>query len=53
MTGLCTQANNGVIVEEPELGADFINEWNLLKDAGKNYPPTLAAGQFDGQVIPD
>lgn len=42
MTGLCTQANNGVIVESPELGADFIKEWNLLKDAGNNYPPTLA-----------
>ncbi|HEX3148209.1 MAG TPA: phospholipase D-like domain-containing protein [Gemmataceae bacterium] len=42
MTGLCTQANNGVIVNSPELGADFINEWNLLKNAGNAYPPTLA-----------
>jgi len=42
MTGLCTQANNGVIVEDPELAADFVNEWNLLKQAGNAYPPTLA-----------
>jgi hypothetical protein len=42
MTGLCTQANNGVIVEDPDLAADFVNEWNLLKDAGNGYPPTLA-----------
>ena len=42
MTGLCTQANNGVIVDDPDLAADFLNEWNLLKDAGNAYPPTLA-----------
>jgi phosphatidylserine/phosphatidylglycerophosphate/cardiolipin synthase-like enzyme len=42
MTGLCTQANNGVIVDDPDLAADFLNEWNLLKDAGNAYPPSLA-----------
>jgi hypothetical protein len=41
-TGLCTQANNGIIVEDPALGAFFIKEWNLLKDAGNAYPATLA-----------
>ncbi len=41
-TGLCTQANNGVIVDDPDLAADFLNEWNLLKDAGNGYPSTLA-----------
>ena len=42
VTGLCTQANNGIIVNDPDLAADFLNEWNLLKDAGNDYPPTLA-----------
>jgi phosphatidylserine/phosphatidylglycerophosphate/cardiolipin synthase-like enzyme len=42
MTGLCTQANNGVIVDDPDLAAGFVNEWNLLKNAGNLYPPTLA-----------
>jgi phosphatidylserine/phosphatidylglycerophosphate/cardiolipin synthase-like enzyme len=41
MTGLCTQANNSVIVDDPDLAADFLNEWNLLKDAGNAYPPSL------------
>lgn len=41
-TGLCTQANNGIIVNDPGLAADFLNEWNLLKSAGNAYPPTLA-----------
>jgi phosphatidylserine/phosphatidylglycerophosphate/cardiolipin synthase-like enzyme len=41
VTGLCTQANNGIVVESPDLGAFFIKEWNLLKDAGNDYPTTL------------
>jgi hypothetical protein len=42
MTGLCTQANNGIIVDDPGLAKDFLDEWNLLKAAGNAYPPTLA-----------
>jgi phosphatidylserine/phosphatidylglycerophosphate/cardiolipin synthase-like enzyme len=41
-TGLCTQANNAVIVDDPNLAADFRNEWDLLKNAGNDYPPSLA-----------
>ena len=33
MTGLCTQANNGIIVNDPKLAQDFLDEWNLLKHA--------------------
>jgi phosphatidylserine/phosphatidylglycerophosphate/cardiolipin synthase-like enzyme len=40
-TGLCTQANNGVIVNDPDLGAHFIDQWNLLKAAGNAYPASL------------
>ena len=42
MTGLCTQANNGIIVNDADLAADFLAEWNLVKDAGNAYPPALA-----------
>ena len=42
MTGLCTQANNGIIVNDPDLAADFLAEWNLVKDAGNAYPASLA-----------
>src|SRR6202453_4603081 len=40
-TGLCTQANNGIIVNDPDLGAHFIDQWNLLKAAGNAYPASL------------
>jgi len=42
MTGLCTQANNGIIVNDQKLAQDFLDEWNLLKQAKNSYPPTLA-----------
>jgi hypothetical protein len=40
-TGLCTQANNGILVDDPNLGAFFIDQWNLLKAAGSAYPASL------------
>src|SRR6202021_2572297 len=40
-TGLCTQANNGIITEDPDFGAHFIDQWNLLKAAGNAYPASL------------
>jgi phosphatidylserine/phosphatidylglycerophosphate/cardiolipin synthase-like enzyme len=43
MTGLCTQANNAIIVDDAKLAQDFLDEWNLLKQAGNTYPKTLAA----------
>jgi hypothetical protein len=41
-TGLCTQANNGIIVDDPDVAQDFRVEWDLLKAAGNGYPDTLA-----------
>jgi hypothetical protein len=51
-TGLCTQANNSIIVDDPDLGADFINEWNLLKAAGNGYPPTLMKANGTSKSFP-
>jgi phosphatidylserine/phosphatidylglycerophosphate/cardiolipin synthase-like enzyme len=42
MTGLCTQANNGIIVSDAKLAQYFLDEWNLLKNAKNAYPPSLA-----------
>ena len=49
MTGLCTQANNGIVVDDPNLGAFFINQWNLLKAAGSAYPQSLMAANSKSQ----
>jgi phosphatidylserine/phosphatidylglycerophosphate/cardiolipin synthase-like enzyme len=57
-TGLCTQANNGVIVDDAAIAQDFLDQWNLLKDAGNGYPASLAKTnslsktiQIDGGTI--
>jgi PLD-like domain len=51
MTGLCTQANNGIIVNDAGLAKDFLDEWNLLKDAGNNYPLTLAQANSQAKTF--
>jgi phosphatidylserine/phosphatidylglycerophosphate/cardiolipin synthase-like enzyme len=42
MTGLCTQANNGIVIDDPDVAANFLDEWQLLEKAGNGYPPWLA-----------
>ena len=41
-TGLCTQVNNGILVESPKLAAAYRARWEELKNAGAGYPPSLA-----------
>jgi phosphatidylserine/phosphatidylglycerophosphate/cardiolipin synthase-like enzyme len=43
VTGLCTQVNNGLLVDDPVIAADYLVRWKALKDAGSDYPPSLAA----------
>jgi phosphatidylserine/phosphatidylglycerophosphate/cardiolipin synthase-like enzyme len=42
-TGLCTQANNGLIIDDPAVAQDFLDAWDRYHAAGNGYPPTLAA----------
>jgi phosphatidylserine/phosphatidylglycerophosphate/cardiolipin synthase-like enzyme len=42
MTGLCTQANNGLIVNDPDVAKYFLDEWNQIKAAGNGYPADFA-----------
>jgi phosphatidylserine/phosphatidylglycerophosphate/cardiolipin synthase-like enzyme len=43
VTGLCTQANNGLIIEDSAVAQDFLDAWDRYHAAGNGYPPTLAA----------
>jgi phosphatidylserine/phosphatidylglycerophosphate/cardiolipin synthase-like enzyme len=43
-TGLCTQANNALIINDPGVAQDFLDAWNRLKAAGNAYPPALVQG---------
>jgi phosphatidylserine/phosphatidylglycerophosphate/cardiolipin synthase-like enzyme len=43
-SGLCTQANNGLIIEDAAVAADFLAAWQRLKAAGNAYPKALVDG---------
>jgi phosphatidylserine/phosphatidylglycerophosphate/cardiolipin synthase-like enzyme len=42
-SGLCTQANNGLIIDDAGVAQDYLDAWNRYHAAGNAYPPTLAA----------
>ena len=42
VTGLCTQVNNGILIENAELAAAYRKRWDALVAADAGYPPSLA-----------
>jgi len=46
MTGLCTQVNNGILIDSPELAVAYRGRWEELKNAGSGYPASLAKSAF-------
>jgi phosphatidylserine/phosphatidylglycerophosphate/cardiolipin synthase-like enzyme len=43
-SGLCTQANHGVLVDDPDLADAYLGYWGRLHDAKSGYPKQLKAG---------
>jgi phosphatidylserine/phosphatidylglycerophosphate/cardiolipin synthase-like enzyme len=43
VTGLCTQVNNGLLIEDRTTAAAYLTRWHALQAAGAGYPPSLAA----------
>jgi phosphatidylserine/phosphatidylglycerophosphate/cardiolipin synthase-like enzyme len=43
ITGLCTQTNNGILIEDRTIAAAYRTRWEGLKDAKAAYPKSLAA----------
>jgi phosphatidylserine/phosphatidylglycerophosphate/cardiolipin synthase-like enzyme len=57
-SGLCTQANNGLIIDDPSVAADFLAAWQRIKAAGNDYTDDLVKGnstanthQVDGCAV--
>jgi phosphatidylserine/phosphatidylglycerophosphate/cardiolipin synthase-like enzyme len=40
-TGLCTQLNNGLQVDDPQVAGLYLDQWHRLRDAGSAFPPEL------------
>ncbi|MGH7868602.1 MAG: phospholipase D-like domain-containing protein, partial [Candidatus Dormibacteraceae bacterium] len=41
MTGLCTQANNSVLIDDVDLATHYRQQWDLLRDSGNTTPESL------------
>jgi phosphatidylserine/phosphatidylglycerophosphate/cardiolipin synthase-like enzyme len=42
-TGLCTQVNNGLLIEDSEIAQVYLDQWHRLRDAGSLFPKSLVA----------
>src|SRR5262249_32945755 len=40
-TGLCTQANNGLVIDDAEVAGCFLQQWKRLLAAGNGFPKDL------------
>lgn len=50
-TGLCTQANNSLLIDDFKLAREYRDQWNLLKDAGNASPDTLKTANSKGRNV--
>jgi phosphatidylserine/phosphatidylglycerophosphate/cardiolipin synthase-like enzyme len=50
-SGLCTQANNGLVINDAAVAADFLAAWNRLQAAGDDYPPALVSGNSIAKTL--
>ncbi len=50
-SGLCTQANNGLIIDDPAVAQDYLDAWNRIRDAGNGFPPSLIAGNSTAKTF--
>jgi len=51
-SGLCTQANNGLIIDDAAVAADFLAAWKRIEAAGDAYPPELVTGNSTATTLP-
>jgi phosphatidylserine/phosphatidylglycerophosphate/cardiolipin synthase-like enzyme len=42
--GVCTQANNSVLIKSPDIAGRFFAQWRTLVKAGDAYPDSLSQG---------
>ena len=50
-TGLCTQANNSVLIDDFRLAQQYRDQWDLLKDSGDGSPEELKEANSKGRSI--
>ena len=52
VTGLCTQANNGLIIADPKVADAYRKQWDLLKAAKNDFPASLKKANSQKKTFP-
>lgn len=50
-TGLCTQANNSLLIDDFKLAAEYRKQWDRLEEAGDASPPELKEANGKGRNV--
>jgi hypothetical protein len=50
-TGLCTQLNNALLVDDPGVAAAYLAQWQALRDAGSTHPAPLPLTNANPTVL--
>ncbi len=50
-SGLCTQANNGLIIDDPAVAQDYFDAWNRIQAAANGFPPSLIAANSTAKTF--
>lgn len=46
-TGLCTQLNNGLLIRDESIAAEYLEQWKRLRKAGSEFPKALVAANSE------
>ncbi|MFK0165015.1 phospholipase D-like domain-containing protein [Rhizobium sp. NPDC090279] len=52
MTGLCTQANNALLIDNPAVAEFYLDQWKTLAADGNDSPPALYASNAQPRTTP-
>jgi phosphatidylserine/phosphatidylglycerophosphate/cardiolipin synthase-like enzyme len=50
-TGLCTQVNNGLLVENPDFAKVYFDQWERLRDAKSLFPKDLVSSNSKAKPV--
>jgi phosphatidylserine/phosphatidylglycerophosphate/cardiolipin synthase-like enzyme len=50
-TGLCTQVNNGILIENPAVAAVYLQQWHALREAKSAFPKPFVAANSQPKAV--
>jgi phosphatidylserine/phosphatidylglycerophosphate/cardiolipin synthase-like enzyme len=50
-TGLCTQVNNGLLINDPKIAKIYFDQWNLLRSAKSGFPKNLVTSNTKAKTV--